>query len=217
MTARALGWLGLALAASGAVGWLISPLDMPDASGELVSHVAEHRTEILLYAYLGVLGTAAQLVFFVGLRDVAGDAERVRFWGRLGLLAMLVEVAVVSTAFALFAVLAHLEPGPDVAAALRDSAWLFIDLAAGPVTSVGLMGLAIALVRSGVVDRWLLPLTAVVAVAHLLVAAAFAREGFLSPDGGIAIIVPLLFFSWFAAVGAPLAAGGHAPGASSGP
>ena len=190
------------MALSGAAGWLIAPFTLPSDPQQLAAEIARDRDEILLYSYLGVVGAAAQVIVFAGLRQLAGGAEAA--WARIGLASMLVEICAIATAFSIFAAVAMREPGAELAQLLTDLAWLLINLASGPVTALGLSAFAVALVRGGQVGRWLLPFTAVVALAHLAVAATFARDGFLSPDGGLAIIVPLFFFAWIGLVGATL-------------
>ena len=202
MTARTTGLVALGVAVSGAAGWLISPFSLPSDPEQLSAEIARNRDEILLYSYLGAVGAAAQVVVFAGLRQLARSAEA--GWARIGLASMLVEVCAIAVAFSIFASVAVREPGGETAQVLTDLAWLLINLASGPVTAVGLSAFAIALTRGGQVGGWLLPFTAVVALAHLAVAATFARDGFLAPDGGLAVIVPLLFFSWIGLVGVTL-------------
>lgn len=189
---RWIGLLGLGLAGFGSVGFLLSPFD--------ASRLADQRTEVLVFAYLGVFGQALQLAFFAGLAWIVDRDARGRALGRLGLAGNLVQVTAVAVAFTIFAGLAHRAPAPDTERALSDLAWLLINLAAGPVTALSLLAFAFALTRAGVVGRWLLPLTAFVAAAHLVVGATFARDGAMAPDGVVAHAVPMLFFLWFVAV-----------------
>lgn len=207
LPARWIGLFGLGLAASSVIAWTLAPIhvDAETARG-VAAHYSEHRTGILRFAYLGAIGTALQLPFFVALRGLAAAAPVDQALSRLGLAAMLVEVVGVSLAFSTFGAIAYREPSPDVAQALNDVAWIAINLGAGPVTSVGLSAFALVLWRSRAVGAWLLPFTAVVALAHLVVAATFAREGAFAPVGEVSFAVPLVFFSWFAAVGVALAA-----------
>lgn len=204
MSLRWIGVIAVGLAVTGISGWLVGPFDMPEDASALASHYSDHRGAILLYAYSGLLGAAAQLIMFVGLRQVSDGDSRAQFWARLGLSSMLIEVAGVSIAFTIFAAVAHREPEPDAAQLLTDIAWLTIDSAAGPATALGLLAFALALVRSGLVGRWLVLYTCFVSLAHLAVAAAFARSGFFAPHGDLAFFVPLVFFSWFAFVGISL-------------
>ena len=202
MPARWIGLLGVVLALTGAFGWLVAPLDMSDDDARAVAaYYGENRGRILAYAYAGVVGTTLQLVFFGGLLHLARESERARTAARIGFAAMAVEVAGVCIAFTAFAAAAYREPEPATAQAVTDLAWLLIDLAAGPCTTVGLMSFGLALAWSGIGGGPLVAWSAVVAATHLLVAGAFAAEGFLAPDGGVALVVPLLFFSWFAAAG----------------
>jgi hypothetical protein len=58
-----------------------------------------------------------------------------------------------------------------------------------------------------------MPLSAVAALAHLVVASSFARDGFFSPEGGVEIVVPVIYQAWIAAVAVALLTGGRAPSA----
>jgi hypothetical protein len=193
-------WLGLA----GAIGWVLAPLDMGGAPQAVADYYDDHRWQILVYCYSGTLGTALQVLLFVGLRQLVDDSPTSQTLARVGLTSMLIEIVGVTIAFSIFAAVAYREPSPETAQLLTDVGWMIINLGAGPVTAVGLCAFAVALTRSGIVGNWLVTYTAFVAGAHLLVAGAFARSGFLSPEGGIAFVVPLVFFSWFVAVGASL-------------
>jgi hypothetical protein len=206
MPARWIGLFGVGLGVVGVVGWLVAPLDMPaDDARALAAYYEEHRGWILAAAYAGVVGTTVQLVFFGALAELAQQTERARTAARIGLVSMVVEVVGVCVAFAVFAAVAYREPALETAQVMTDLAWILIDLAAGPCTSVGLMAFGLALAWSGVGGRALVAWSAVVAVAHLVVAAALASDGAFAPDGAVAYVVPFLFFSWFAVAGIAVA------------
>jgi hypothetical protein len=203
---RWIGLFGVAFALVSAGSFFLVPLDTAsDQSAQsLAEHYSDHRTAILVGCYGATLGTALQLVFFVGLRGLADGSWLSQYLARLGLAAILVEVVTVIVAFSVLAAAAYGEPGPATTRTLSDLAWLLIDLAAGPATAIALSAFAVALWRSRLVGRWVLPFTAFAALAHLVVAATFARSGFLSPEGGLALVVPAIFLTWIAAVGLAL-------------
>lgn len=216
LPARWIGLFGFAFAVVSAATFFVVPLDTAsDQSGAaLARHYAEHRTAILVGCYGATLNTALQLVFFVGLRQLVDGSPLSQALGRLGLASILAEVIGVTIAFSVLAAGAYRQPDPETLRVLSDLAWILIDLAAGPVTALALSAFALALWRSRAAGRWLLVFTAFAAAAHLVVAAAFAREGFLSPEGGIALLVPGFFLGWIAVVGLSLAV--NPPAARSG-
>ena len=70
-----------------------------------------------------------------------------------------------------------------------------------------IIAFALALRRNGFGGTWLLPVSAVAAVAHLVVASSFAESGFFSPMGGVEIAVPIIYLAWIAALGVALVRG----------
>lgn len=196
---RWIALIGLGLAASGAAGLPLSPF--------AEERLAAHRTEVLAFAYLGVFGNALQLAFFGGLAWLVDRDARGRALGRIGMAGIAVQVTAVTAAFTIFAALAQSPPSPATEHTLSDLAWLLINLAGGPVTTLALLAFGFALVRTQLIGRWLLPYTGAIAAAHLVVGATFAREGAMSPDGAVAQVVPMLYFAWFAAVSVALLRG----------
>jgi hypothetical protein len=75
------------------------------------------------------------------------------------------------------------------------------------VTTVAIVAFALALRREGFGGTWLLPVSALAAVAHVLVASSFAESGFFSPVGGVEIVVPLVYQAWIAALSVALVRG----------
>jgi hypothetical protein len=193
------------LAAVSAGTWFVAPIYVSSVEGgDLGAHYEEHRTLLLLLGPAAALGNALHGAFFAGLRSVVGPGWREQTMARLGLICLLAEVVIVLAAFTIFSVLAFSEPPTDAARVPTDLAWFLINQAAGPVTTIGLIALTIALWRSGLVRRWVVGYTLAVGAAHLVVAFTVASSGAFTPAGPVAFTVPLLFFSWFVVVGREL-------------
>jgi hypothetical protein len=206
---RAIGLFGLGLALVSALSWVFAPIHVSsgELGGDLAERYDEHRALLLAFGFAAALGNALQAVFDVALRSIVRGGQLNQALARVGMVCMLIQVGIVTVAFTIFSALAYAQPPNDVAAPLTDLAWLLINQAAGPVTTIGLISLTIALVRSGLVRSWVTPYAVVVGLAHLVVAATVAENGFFSPAGEVAFAVPLLFFSWFAVVGYELSRG----------
>ena len=198
-------WRGIALVtlviAVGGMGAMLSPfLDMPpsDASaGEFSAYYADERGGLLALCWTATLSMSVLIAFFVALRQLlAGSSPTL---ANVGLAAGIGTCALTVAGFALFAGVAYRDgTGAETARVLTDVGWVLINLAAGPPTTVSIGAFTWALWRSPYGRVWLLAVGIVVAAAHLVVAGAFAREGFLSPEGTVAYAVPILFFAWIA-------------------
>jgi hypothetical protein len=209
--ARWLGLFGLGLALISAVSWAVAPIHVssgeigPDAS----AHYETHRTLLLAFGFAAAVGNALHAAFFVALRTIVRGGRTEQALARLGMVCLLIVVVLVIVAFSIFSALAYGQPSTEVAATLTDLAWILINQAAGPVTTIGLIAITVALARSRLVRRWVVAYTVFVGGAHLVVAAAVAEEGAFSPAGTVAFVVPMLFFSWFAVVGYELIRASH--------
>jgi hypothetical protein len=209
---RGLGLFGIGLAVVSAVGWFIAPIHVSSVDGgELGLHYEENRTLLLLYGPAAALGNALHGVFFVGLRSLVAPGWREQMLARLGLLCLLAEVAIVLIGFTIFPVLAFSEASTDAARVPTDLAWFLINQAAGPVTTIGLIAMTVALWRSQLVRRWVVGYAVLVGVAHLVVACTVASSGAFTPAGPVAFTVPLVFFSWFVVIGRELCAVSGSP------
>jgi hypothetical protein len=204
---RALGLGGIGFAVAGAVCWLVAPLAMPEGAGALAAHYREHRGELILTSVVAVGGNALVAAWFVALAALVGGDGLGRILGRVGLVGMAIQIAALSAAFCAFAAVAYRQPAAETARFATDFGWLLINLAGGPVTSVAIVAFAFALRRMELGGGWLVPVSAVTAVAHLVVAASFADRGFFSPTGGVEITVPVVYFTWIAAVAAVIGRG----------
>jgi hypothetical protein len=173
---------------------------MPQTATAVGQHYADNRTELIVTSIVVVGGSALMAAWYVALAAVAGSSALGRTLGHVGVVGMAIQIAALSAAFTVFAAVAYREPEPSTAQVLTDVAWLLISLAGGPVTTVAIIAFAIALSGAGFGGRWLLPLSVVAALAHLVVASSFARSGFFSPEGGVEIVVPIVYQAWIAAV-----------------
>jgi hypothetical protein len=173
---------------------------MPDAAGELAAHYADNRTALILTSILIVGGSALVAAWYVGLAALVGRDPLGRLLGRIGLVGMSIQIAVLMVAFTIFAALAYRDAPRDTALLMTELGWLLVNLAGGPVTTVAILAFAVALKRLGVGGAWLLPLSVFAAIAHLVVAVSFADDGFFSPTGGVEIAVPIIYQAWIGAV-----------------
>ena len=198
-TARWIGALGVLVSVGGILGVLSPPLDMPAAQADpaaFAEHYEDNRTGLLVLAYLNALSMAGIAAVFVALHRRLRGTEPIL--GGTGLAAGVLTLAMTINGFVFFAAVAYRGVDAGAARDATDLGWMFINLAAGPPAAVSVGAFTWALVRSGQAAPWLAFVGAPVAAAHLVVAAAVADEGFLSPTGGIAYLVPCLGFAWVA-------------------
>jgi hypothetical protein len=201
--------VGVGLAVTGALTWVLAPIDMPGSAQALSDHYADNRTALLVTAVFVVGGNAVVAAFFVALAGLLGEDPVDRLLGRIGVVGMSIQIAAVSIAFSGFAALAYRQPDADTTQTITDVGWLLVNLAGGPVTAMAIVAYAVALTRTRMIGRWFLVASAFAAVAHLVVSMAFARSGFLSPEGGIAIVVPLIYTTWIGLVSVALLRAGR--------
>jgi hypothetical protein len=154
--------------------------------------------------------------WYVALATLARSSMLGRTLGQVGVVGMAIQIAALSVAFTVFAAVAYREPAAETAQTLTDIAWLLVNLAGGPVTTVAIIAYAIALGQAGFGGRWLTPLSVLAALAHLVVAGSFARSGFFSPEGGVEIVVPVIYQAWIGAVAIALLTGGPTQTAATG-
>jgi hypothetical protein len=180
------------------------------------AHAAEKRTAILVTAYLAVLSSAITMAFLAGLRDVQRrlDERGESTLATVGLAAGILQFSAVVVGVAVLAAAAY-RPGlpGEVVRTLTDTGWIVINLAAGLPTAVSVAAFSIVFRRSHSIDGRVVWLGFLVALAHLVVAAAFARRGFLAPEGLVALLVPALYYAWVLGVSVALL-GRRAPAAS---
>jgi hypothetical protein len=212
---RLLGFVGLGFALTGTLTLLISPIAMPEEAAAVAAHYSDNRTALILTSIVVVGGSALMAAWYVVVAAFLARTPGAALLVRIGVVGMAVQIAALSVGFTVFAAVAYREPDPDTAQLATDVGWLLISLAGGPVTTVAIIAFAIALRREGFGGTWLLPASAVAAVAHLVVASSFAESGFFSPVGGVEIVVPLVYQAWIAALGVALVRGRRGGGSSS--
>ena len=203
-TVRLLGAAGIAFAVTGAAIWVLAPIAMPDTAGEVARHYHDDRTALIVASVVVVGGSALVAAWYVALAWAISGSSRGRFLGQVGVVGMAIQIAALSVGFTIFAAVAYRQPGAETAQLATDVGWLLISLAGGPVTSVAIVAFALGLRGEGLGGGWLAPVSALAALAHLVVAASFAEDGFFSPVGGVEIVVPLIYQAWIAAVGLAL-------------
>lgn len=195
---RLAGALGLAAAFGSVAGVLSPPFDLPSSNApaeEFARYYTEQRGMLLAICFLGTVAHMLVIPVLAALSDLV--RPRSPMLAATGLAAGAITVAMTISGFAVLAALAYRTPGAQFARDGSAVGWMFINLAAGPPTTVAIGAYTWGLARGGQ-RAWILALGLLVTVAHLVVAAAFAEEGFLSPHGGVAYLVPCLFFAWVA-------------------
>jgi len=204
---RLLGFAGLGFALTGTLMWLISPIAMPDEAAAVAAHYSDNRTALIISSIVVVGGSALMAAWYVLVAAFLARTPGGAVLGRIGVVGMSIQIAALSVGFTVFAAVAYREPDPETAQLATDIGWLLISLAGGPVTTVAIIAFALALRREGFGGRWLLPASALAALAHLVVASSFAESGFFSPVGGVEMVVPLVYQAWIAALGVALVRG----------
>lgn len=198
---RLTGMAGLAVVALFVVGVVLSatPPAADAPASAFAAYAAERRTAILVTAYLAVLSSALAMAFLAGLRDVLRrlDQRGESTLATVGLAAGILQFSAVVVGLAILAAAAYRAGLPGEAVrTLTDTGWIVINLGAGLPTTVSVGAFSVVLMRSGSAPRRVVWLGFMVAAAHLVVSAAFARRGFLAPEGLIAFVVPALYYAW---------------------
>jgi hypothetical protein len=204
---RLLGFAGLGFALAGTVTWLISPIAMPNEAAAVAAHYSDNRTALILTSIVVVGSSALMAAWYVGVAALFARTPGGAVYARIGVVGIAVQIAVVSVGFTVFATVAYREPDPGTAQLATDLGWLLISLAGGPMTTVAIIAFTLALKREGFGGTWLATLSAIAAVAHIVVASSFAESGFFSPVGGVEIVVPMIYLAWIAALGVALVRG----------
>ena len=190
---------GLVVVALSLVNLTLPPVPAGDAPATaFAGYYAAHRTAVLVVAYVAVLGAAVVVAFLAGLRDLlrrheAGDGTL----ATTGLVAGVVEFTAVAVGLSILAAAAYRPGQPaETIRALTDAGWVVINLGAGLPTAVSVAAFSLVVLRTRLLPRWVVGFGLLVSVAHLVVSGAFARGGFLAPEGAIAVVVPTLYYLW---------------------
>jgi hypothetical protein len=205
-----------AIAGLGAVALYIASLPFtapnpPPEAGQpaavFAAYYAGHRTPTLIAAYLAMLSAVVAVAFLVGVRDVLRRAEAPAdsTMGTVGLVAGAVQWALVAAGVAVLAAAAYRPRQPaETLRVLTDTGWVVINLGSGVPTALSVGAFSAVLNRTRAAGPLVVGLGLVVAVAHLVVAGAFARSGPLSPVGAVPLLVPALYYLWVASVSVSL-------------
>ena len=198
---RLTGIAGLAVVGLFVVGVLLAatPPAADAPASAFAAYASERRTAILVTAYLAVLSCALAMAFLAGLRDVLRrlDERGESTLATVGLAAGIMQFSVVAVGLAVLAAAAYRQGPPgELVRTLIDTGWIVINLGAGLPTTVSVGAFSVVLMRSGAAAGRVVWLGFLVALAHLVVSAAFARRGFLAPEGLIAFVVPALYYAW---------------------
>jgi hypothetical protein len=207
-TMRWLGLGGLGLALMSGLSFPFTGLDIPEESAQAAAeHFSAHRTEIIIASIGGVFCNALAVVVFAGWAYLLRTPAWARALGIIGLTAMVLQLAVVSAAFAVLGGLAYTMPGTNAISTGSELAWTVINLGGGPATVVAVIAFTLALRRTGLSrSSWMWPLAVATTIAHTVVSMAFASDGFMAPEGGVAIVVPLFYFAWIGGISVELLA-----------
>lgn len=198
----------------------LSPPTQDDAPQEIAAFFADNRAAMLILIYGVALSLGTNLVFFVGLRECfRGRSPEIEFLANAGLIAGAAFVALLFAAFAILSQLAYREGGGDAGTqrTLFDVYSLMITMTGVP-TAVCAIAFSVAILKSGVLARWLGWYGFAVAAIHLVSMGSFARDGFFTPGVVGGTIAPLMFEVWVLALSvllltrsAPAAARENAP------
>ena len=176
----------------------LSPPADDDTPASVAAFFADNRTPILVLTYLVALSFGTNLVFFVGLRELFRERGReIDALANVGLVAGAAFVVLLFAAFAVLLQLAYREGAgdPGTQRTLFDLYSLMVTMTGVP-TAVSVGAFSIAVLKSGVVARWLGWYGFAVAAAHLISMASFAREGFFTPAVMAGTVAPLMFEAW---------------------
>ena len=171
-----------------------------DAStSSIVTYYGDHRSALLVSAYLSGLAGVAFLWFLgslvMALRRGEGDHAR------LSLICLVGGACTAAVAFATTGISASLAYGTNIhgdAGAVR--ALYDLNLIAGVfiafTLAVFVAAGSIVMIRSGAVSRWLGEAGVVLAIFLLVVGGSFASSGPFAPSGAIGLIGLLAFALW---------------------
>ncbi len=198
--AAAAGIIGVGVALVGQLLVLDAPaIDKPAA--EIRAWAVDNRGLALTASYLLVLGFTVQLGFWVGVwrrlrRREGGDG----LLATTGFAGVLLLTALLVAAFAFSTEVAFRGSGlsDDTARVLNDLVFISANLS-DIATALALGALSWVTVRYGGFPRWLGWAGLALAALHLFAGAAFAHEGFFSPQGIGIYLAPILFYIWVVA------------------
>ena len=205
-TARTTGILGLAMIVLVAAANALAPTSNLPGTGatsiEVMRYFGGHHNALREALYLYGAGFVVLVPFVSGLRDYLRSSEPDASVSNVGFAAGSVLAAVTLAALACFVVAVYrLAPrNPEIVSNFYDLGWAAVALS-GFAAALCVGAFSFVIVTKGGLPSWSGWLGFAVGIAHLVSAAAFARnEGVLSLEGGIAVYVPLSLYLWLLVV-----------------
>lgn len=196
LTAAA-GILGVILLVAGQALVLNAPT-IDSSASEIRTWSADNSSLVFTAVFLLMAGFTIQLVFWVGLREsLRGSNPSTELLSTAGLFGAALVTAVSLAGFASSGVLAFdaSRIGDDSARLLNDLTFVSVN-ASSIATALALGAFAVAILRGRAMPAWLGWAAGITAVVHLVAGAAFARSGFLSPQGIGIYVAPVLYYAW---------------------
>jgi hypothetical protein len=178
-----------------------------DRGGDVLSYSIDHRTALLISAYIG---SAAWLLAFPVFLGAFREWLRARTarepdaaLASAGFAGGIVEAATIAIVYLLSVVLAHGAGrgiGADGARSLNDAFYLSNGVT-GFATVACLVPFSVLILRSGVLPRAAGWIGLVGALSHALSAASLGQSGLFGPDGLFGFTSPALMTVWIVYVG----------------
>jgi hypothetical protein len=197
-----------------------------DPGNDVLSYAGEHRTALLISAYLGSAAWLLAFPVFLGtLREwlrtrPQAEAQPHAALAGAGFAGGILEAATIAVVYLISIVLAHgagRGVGADGARSLNDAFYLS-NGATGLATVACLVPFSVLILRSGVLPRAAGWIGLAGALSHALSAASLAHSGLFAPDGLFGFTSPALMTIWVVYVGiaaaratAPLPAAARRP------
>ncbi|GAC1512965.1 MAG: hypothetical protein NVS2B16_16800 [Chloroflexota bacterium] len=173
-----------------------------DASGQrILTYDADNRVQLLVLVYLFGLSFGLILCFLTGLWSILRrGGEEVETLATLGLAGVVVWVTL-GFGILLFPLAAVFRAvhDPALARSLADIGALTANLSGYP-TAVNMIAFGAAIMLTGLLPRWAAWFAFLIAIVHLVSAAAYAQGGLMSPTYMPGLVAPVLYYIWVVAV-----------------
>ena len=191
----------VALAVFGA----LSPPSESDPAADVAKFFANHQMAVYVASYIVAAGTGANLMFYVGLRDVLRRrAPRSETLITIGLVGGVAFISILFVAFAILLQLAYRKGAgdPGLQQSLLDLQALITTMTGVP-TAVSVGAISIVVLRERLFTRWVGWYGFAVAAIHLISVGSLAHDGFFTP-GVVAELAALMFELWVVALSVEL-------------
>lgn len=177
--------------------------DDDDGGVKLARYYGDHRGSILAASILLVLGAAASVGFWLGLRGLLkgdGVASLAADIGAGSAVMIFAMAGAAAGAIQTAALLSELHGGlePSMANTLTLLLTTVTNLSAAPTLLLA-AGFAVAMQRTAVVGSWLATALWVVGGAHVLALVSVASSGAFRPGGAMTYLAPVLYLLWLIA------------------